>query len=206
MGIWTPGPGPTAGDDVFVGDATSEIASGGAGNDTLNGGAGNDTLIGGLGDDTLIGGGVGLALAPPALLATGSFARSVCFSDLNADGRLDVLVANYSSNSVSIFFNSGDGTLLPAMFYSAGIGPTAAYAADIDQDGRQDIVTANSSGTISILRQAGDGTFAVPINFFAGGEIISLGVIDMDNNGTLDIVAPISKSRNEKEVSDISRL
>jgi hypothetical protein len=56
MGIWTPGPGPTVGDDVFVGDATSEIASGGAGNDTLNGDAGNDTLIGGLGDDTLNGG------------------------------------------------------------------------------------------------------------------------------------------------------
>jgi Ca2+-binding RTX toxin-like protein len=56
MGIWTPGAGPTAGDDVFVGDATSEIASGGAGNDTLNGGAGDDTLDGDSGTDTLNGG------------------------------------------------------------------------------------------------------------------------------------------------------
>ena len=56
MGIWTPGPGPTVGDDVFVGDSTNEIASGVAGNDTLNGGAGDDTLSGDAGNDTLIGG------------------------------------------------------------------------------------------------------------------------------------------------------
>jgi len=56
MGIWTPGPGPTAGDDTFTGDATSEIANGGGGNDTLNGGGGNDQIDGGDGNDTLDGG------------------------------------------------------------------------------------------------------------------------------------------------------
>ena len=56
MGVWTPGVGPTSGDDVFIGDGTAEIASGGAGNDTLNGGDGDDTLVGGAGDDRLNGG------------------------------------------------------------------------------------------------------------------------------------------------------
>jgi Ca2+-binding RTX toxin-like protein len=56
MGVWTPGPGSTSGDDTFTGDATSEIADGGDGNDFLNGEDGNDTLVGGLGDDYLYGG------------------------------------------------------------------------------------------------------------------------------------------------------
>ncbi len=54
---WTPGPGATPGDDVFVGtDAVDDIASGGDGNDQLSGLAGNDTLAGEAGNDTLAGG------------------------------------------------------------------------------------------------------------------------------------------------------
>ncbi len=56
MGIWTPGPGPTAGNDTFTGDETAEVASGGDGNDTLSGNGGNDTLNGDAGDDVLTSG------------------------------------------------------------------------------------------------------------------------------------------------------
>jgi Ca2+-binding RTX toxin-like protein len=56
MGIWTPGPGATPGDDTFTGDGTSETADGLAGNDTLIGNGGDDTLTGGEGDDVVIGG------------------------------------------------------------------------------------------------------------------------------------------------------
>jgi Ca2+-binding RTX toxin-like protein len=55
MGVWTPGPGPTDGDDTFQGDATAEAADGGIGNDTLIGAGGDDTLDGGDGDDILFG-------------------------------------------------------------------------------------------------------------------------------------------------------
>ena len=58
MGVWTPGPGGTAGDDTFTGDGTNETADGLAGNDTLNGGDGDDTLNWTVGDgrDTIDGG------------------------------------------------------------------------------------------------------------------------------------------------------
>jgi Ca2+-binding RTX toxin-like protein len=56
MGRWTPGPGPTSGNDTFTGDATDETAAGGLGNDTLSGWGGNDTLSGDGGNDTLSGG------------------------------------------------------------------------------------------------------------------------------------------------------
>src|SRR5262245_36137931 len=55
MGTWSPGPGPTGGDDTFEADNTGETADGGGGNDTLSGGLGDDTFIGGAGNDTLDG-------------------------------------------------------------------------------------------------------------------------------------------------------
>ena len=56
MGVWTPGPGATAGADTFIGDGSAESVDGLAGADRLEGNGGNDTLAGGLGDDTLLGG------------------------------------------------------------------------------------------------------------------------------------------------------
>src|SRR5262245_16621004 len=53
MGIWTPGPGATSGNDVFTGDASNETADGLGGDDVLDGGAGEDHLFGNAGNDTL---------------------------------------------------------------------------------------------------------------------------------------------------------
>jgi Ca2+-binding RTX toxin-like protein len=56
-GTWTPGPGPTDGDDVYGGDGTNEnIANGGEGNDTIDGAGGDDSIYGGAGNDILLGG------------------------------------------------------------------------------------------------------------------------------------------------------
>lgn len=57
MGVWTPGPGATGGNDTFDGDATNETVDGLAGDDELNGNAGDDTLNGNAGDDFISGGG-----------------------------------------------------------------------------------------------------------------------------------------------------
>lgn len=55
MGLWTPGPGPTATDDTFLGDMADDTADGLGGNDTLSGMGGADTLSGGDGNDVIYG-------------------------------------------------------------------------------------------------------------------------------------------------------
>lgn len=66
-GTWYPGPGPTDGDDSFIGSDSEDILGfdedgfplypyGGPGNDTLDGRGGDDCLIGGEGDDSILGG------------------------------------------------------------------------------------------------------------------------------------------------------
>ena len=56
MGIWSPGPAATAGNDTYTGDDAVDSVDGLAGNDILQGMGGDDLLVGGAGDDTLDGG------------------------------------------------------------------------------------------------------------------------------------------------------
>jgi len=56
MGVWTPGPAATSGNDTFTGDGTGETADGLEGDDILNGNGGDDTLHDSAGLDVLNGG------------------------------------------------------------------------------------------------------------------------------------------------------
>jgi Ca2+-binding RTX toxin-like protein len=55
-GTWSPGPGATAGDDLYVGDGDNETIDGLGGNDIMVGAGGDDILISSAGADDLIGG------------------------------------------------------------------------------------------------------------------------------------------------------
>jgi hypothetical protein len=50
----------------------------------------------------------------PALGGTQSGAAAVATGDFNGDGKPDFVVATPETNSVSVFFNNGDGTFQPA--------------------------------------------------------------------------------------------
>jgi hypothetical protein len=52
---------------------------------------------------------------------TGNGASSVVVGDFNADGKLDVAVANSIDSTVSILLGNGDGTFERPANYSAGI-------------------------------------------------------------------------------------
>ncbi len=132
MGVWTPGPGATAGDDTFTGDGTDEVALGLAGADTLNGGAGNDTLNGGAGADTLNGGdgvdtasysgasgGVVASLATPGV-NTGDAAGDtyIAIENLIGSGQADQLTGDGNANFLdgsagadALFGGAGDDSL-----------------------------------------------------------------------------------------------
>jgi len=66
-------------------------------------------------------------------------------ADLNGDGSLDLAVANYGSNNVSILLGRGDGTFLAATNVGAGMGPKWLAIADFDGDHSPDLAVADSS-------------------------------------------------------------
>src|SRR5437667_448978 len=63
-------------------------------------------------------------------LEVGTNPRSVAVGDFNGDGRLDLAVANYYSNDVSVLLGNGDGTFQPARTFRVGTYPSSVVVGD----------------------------------------------------------------------------
>ena len=75
----------------------------------------------------------------------------------------DLVVANASSNTVSVLLGNGDGTFAeaPGSPFATGVQPRAVVVTDFNGDGRLDFAVLNSGdNTISTFQGNGDGTFA----------------------------------------------
>src|SRR4051794_8150224 len=64
-----------------------------------------------------------LRFSAPVGYAAGTNPYAVITADFNRDGRLDLAVANYSSNTISVLLGNGDGTFQAAKNYATGASP-----------------------------------------------------------------------------------
>ena len=84
--------------------------------------------------------------------------RYVTVGDLNGDGDLDLALANWISDDISILLNNGYGTFQDAESYDAGNGPVTVILGDLDADGDLDAgVASEHSDAVSILINDSDG-------------------------------------------------
>jgi hypothetical protein len=112
---------------------------------------------------------------------------------LDEDAQLDVVVANFDSNDVSLLRGRGDGRFhderrieLPA----SAKGPAALALADLDGDGKLAIVTANYNSNDATLLRAVNGAHFEPVrSFVVGNEPIALQAMDLDADFNVDLVA-----------------
>jgi len=123
------------------------------------------------------------------LFPVGSLPAAAAVGDFNADGRLDVAVANAGSNDVSVLLGRGDGTLLPHGRLTVGEGPVSVLASDLDGDETPDLVVADSgSDDVWTMRGLGDGTFRPTARFSAGRQPSHMALGDLNGDGLLDLV------------------
>jgi uncharacterized repeat protein (TIGR01451 family) len=126
--------------------------------------------------------------AAPISHLAGTAPRAVVRADLNADGRPDLAVANFSSNTISILLGTGGGGFQTAVNYAGGGTPTALAAADLNGDGKLDLAVANSAlNTVSVLLGNGDGTFGAPNSYAAGSSPQSVAIGNLNGDSKLDL-------------------
>jgi hypothetical protein len=115
--------------------------------------------------------------------------------DFNGDGKLDLAVANFDENTVTILLGNGDGTFAPAASPPATAGP-ALVVGDFNGDGKLDLaVTGRGNSTVTILLGNGDGTFA-PISGCCGTPVdlthtLGMATGDFNGDGKLDMAVTI---------------
>jgi RNA polymerase sigma factor (sigma-70 family) len=134
------------------------------------------------------------------LLAPGA----VQLADLNGDGIPDLIVANSGSNNVLIYPGLGDGQFGPALNgghgFFTGTNPVGISVADVNGDGRPDLVVANKgSNDVSILLNQPQGTtftFTPGPRLRVGSGPVSTVVQDVNGDGIPDILVSDSQSNN----------
>jgi hypothetical protein len=136
---------------------------------------------------------------------TGNAPRSVTTGDFNADGILDLAVANEITQNISVLLGNGsggrgDGTFGSKVDYPASDNATFVMTGDFNSDAILDLAVANGgSNNVSILLGngiggQGDGTFAERVDYLAGTNPESLVVGDFNSDEILDLVVSNSNS------------
>lgn len=154
---------------------------------------------------TEVAGTVGIAInngtATPfsSVTATGTIGNNpygLIATDLNGDGKLDLIAANSpttGNGSISALLGNGNGTFQSALNTTVGTRPRYFAAGDFNRDGKQDLALSQtfSDNNLRILLGNGSGGFSSQSTLSMGAAASPRGVISADFNadGYLDLAA-----------------
>jgi Zn-dependent metalloprotease len=120
----------------------------------------------------------------------GSISEYFSAGDVNHDDLDDIIAADSSSNTISVYLQRNDGTLAYRVTYPTSTNPDAVAVGDLNSDGLKDVVVSHwNSAVIGVFTQNPNGTLNPMVSYpsvKAGYDDIAIG--DVNNDGRNDIV------------------
>ena len=113
---------------------------------------------------------------------------AVAAGDLNGDGLADLVFADLQLGA-RVRINTGNGVMRAVAFQTISASANDVELVDLDQDGKLDLLLADSAGRPWVFAGKGDGSFAKGFRLPApteGSEEVAVGDIDGDKD--LDLV------------------
>jgi VCBS repeat protein/FG-GAP repeat protein len=165
-------------DDYWIGGNVMSVAVG-----DFNGDGHNDIAAGngGNGVEILLNDGTGEFVHGETLPIAAPF--HVELADLNADGKLDIYVANEYGQSLYTALGKGDGTFQVPVGYQFTNNARSAAAADFNGDGKLDIVVADSDGAAVFINNGSASLFGTPTFYHPDPAAVAFAVAAGDFNG-----------------------
>ncbi|MFY7912810.1 MAG: FG-GAP-like repeat-containing protein [Emticicia sp.] len=128
-------------------------------------------------------------------ISTGTNPRGIAIGDVDGDGKLDLVVTNFNSNTISILRNTssiGFISFAAKVDFATNTGPRSVCIADFDSDGKPDLAIAHSNINMSVFKNtstSGSISFNAKVDFVltAGNNSTYIGSADFDGDGKLDI-------------------
>jgi hypothetical protein len=138
----------------------------------------------------LIGDGSG-GFAPGYSSGVGGSPAGVATANLNSDGIVDLALPVWQENwRIAVLLGNGAGGFAPRPPVAIGVrhGTTRIAFADLNGDGREDLVVANTdSRAVTVRLGDGDGRFGAARTVAAGNSPSALAIADLNRDGRLDL-------------------
>jgi len=154
----------------------------------------------------MLGAGDGTFL-PATNFATAYYPRSIAVTDLNGDGKADLITANPISNTFSVLLGQGNGTFSSHADYATGPNPLLGLG-DFNGDAKLDLLIASEKcqdsqcglGNLAIILGKGDATFPIA-NYAAPVRTSAVVAADFNGHGNADLAIGNDNQQNNNTLS-----